>query len=230
MQVRRPRAGERGIAAVLLLFAMSAFSVMSVAALTTGIGSAPAGKTFGIFRTLPHDSLTKYVADMVVPNDWRTQGADGSYQFQLPVLVPETAGEENGASAAWHAMTDVPGLEVCCESKAGVCAERKVISSGVSIADWNPSVDDASWMSFDLTSRPDAPAGEPAIGELVIATVSASSESVPADVVPMSCQLEFDDVVVAKGTAHLRQVPREDGSGFTAEIVAGSMTLAVRTR
>jgi hypothetical protein len=91
-------------------------------------------------------------------------------------------------------------------------------------------VDDALWMSFELTSRPDEPAGEPASGDLVIATVSASSEPAPADAFPVSCQLKFDDTVVAKGTAHLRQVPRQDGSGLTAELVAGTMTLAVRTK
>jgi hypothetical protein len=220
-------AGERGVASVLLLFAMSAFSVMSVAALTTGLGSAPTGQTFGIFRRIPDEALTKFVADMVVPNDWRAQGTTGSYQFQLPVLVPETAGEENGASAAWHAMTDVPGLEVCCESQAGVCAERKVPSGGAAITDWNPTADDAMWMSFDLASRADA-SHDPAKGDLVTATVSTSTDG--ADGSPMSCQLEFDDIVVAKGTARLRQVPREDGSGLSAEVVAGSMTLAVRTK
>ena len=38
--------GERGIAALLLLFAMSAFSVLGIAAMTTGLGAAPPMASF----------------------------------------------------------------------------------------------------------------------------------------------------------------------------------------
>ena len=87
------RDNDRGIAAIILLFAMSAFSVLSIGALTTALGSAPAGRNFSIFRTIPQDAFIKFVAPMVVPNDWRTQGQAGSFQFQLPV-----PGARNGPS------------------------------------------------------------------------------------------------------------------------------------
>ena len=37
---------QRGVASVLLLFAMSAFSVLGVAALTTNVADSPSGETF----------------------------------------------------------------------------------------------------------------------------------------------------------------------------------------
>src|SRR5688572_15601639 len=124
---------DRGIAAVILLFAMSAFSVLSIGALTTGLGSAPPGRTFAIFHSIPHEALTKFVTPLVVPNDWRSQGQTGSFQFQLPVLVPETGNKDSGSSAAWHAMDEIPGVAVCCEARAGVCAQRNESSGGARI-------------------------------------------------------------------------------------------------
>src|SRR4051794_32132923 len=108
---------EHGIAALLLLFAMSAFSVLGIAALTTGLGTAPPQATFSIFQGVAEGLLTKFMAPLVVPNEWRVQGGNGSYAFQLPVLVPDGGGEPDGSTAAWHVMgeSEVPGLEVCCE-------------------------------------------------------------------------------------------------------------------
>ncbi len=166
---------ERGIAAVLLLFALSAFSVLGVAGLTTALGAAPEGQTFNIFRSIPQDSLTRFAADLAVPNAWRTAGASGSFQFHLPVLVPEMAGEERGASAAYHAVNEVPGLSICCESQAGVCGQRNAGSGGPAIADWTPGTDDALWMSFELASRRDTSATDN--GDTVTATVSQAAAS-----------------------------------------------------
>jgi len=221
---------DRGMASLFLLFAMSAFSVLSVAALSTTLGSAPDGKTFSIFRSIPQDSLTKFVAPMAVPNGWRTDGASGSFQFQLPVIVPETGTEETGATAAWHAMTEVPGMSVCCEERPGVCSQRTAIGGGAPVEDWTPGADDAQWLSFDLSSQSDtATAGADAVqGDIVIATVTSPAR--PIDAPTMSCQLEFDGAVIAKGTAALQQAPRQDGSGLPTPTVSGAMTFAVRTR
>ena len=73
-------------------------------------------------------------------------------------------------------------------------------------------------------------APDPAKGDMVIATVSTPISSAAPDASPVSCPLEFSDAVIAKGPAHLRQVPREDGSGLTAEVVAGTIDVAVRTK
>ena len=175
-------------------------------------------------RSIPLDTLTKFAAQMAVPNSWRTQGASGSFTFQLPVLVPETAGEEHGSSAAWHAINEVPGLAVCCEGQPGVCSKRNAGTAAPSAAEWSPGADDALWMSFALSSSREAAAADN--GDAVIATVSQLA-SPPADALPVACQLEFNGAVVAKGTALLQQQPREDGLGVAT---AGTMRLAVRTK
>ena len=77
---------------------------------------------------------------------------------------------------------------------------------------------------------PDPAKGDTKKGDIVIATVSRPTSSAAPDGSPVSCQLGFGDAVIAKGTAHLRQVRREDGSGLTAEVVAGSIDFAVRTK
>ena len=220
------RNDERGIASVLLLFALSAFSVLGVAGLTTALGTAPEGQTFNIFRSIPQDALTRFAADMEVPSAWRAGGAGGSFRFQLPVLVPEMAGEERGASSAWHAMTEVPGLSVCCESQAGVCRQRTVGGGEPVIADWTPGTDDVLWMSFELASRRDTSATDN--GDTVTATVSQEAAGqAPAGSSAVACQLEFKGMVIAKGAAQLAQVAKADGSGLGT---AGTMRLAVRTK
>ena len=224
------RLGERGIASVILLFAMSAFSVLSVAALSTGLGSQPAGKTFSIFRSIPQEALTKFVASIVVPNDWKAEGSSGSYQFQLPVVVPEGGGADQGSSAAWHTMAEIPGMAVCCEARAGVCAERNEASGGARIVDWTPGSDDALRLSFDLASRPDPDASAGGRGDLVTATVRSGVSGTPSDAAAVSCQLEFEGAVIAKGTAMLRQAARDDDSTLPTPRVTGSMAFAVKTK
>src|ERR1700752_388660 len=147
--VSTDRVRERGIAALLLLFAMSAFSVLAVGALTTALGSAREGQTFSLFRSVAEDVLTKYVAEMVVPNDWRTEGEAGSYQFQLPILVPENGGEDTGQPGAWPPIAEVPAPAVCCETRAGVCNGRGELSGEPRVTDWTPGTDDALWLAFE---------------------------------------------------------------------------------
>src|SRR4029078_13478274 len=98
-----PNGADRGIASLLLLFAMSAFCVLGVAALTTGFGAAPPGASVGILHGVPDGSLTKFVAPLVIRNVWRVRGSNGSFAFELPVLVPENGGQPSGSTAAWHA-------------------------------------------------------------------------------------------------------------------------------
>ena len=213
---------ERGIAALLILFAMSAFSVLAVAALTTALGAAPEGRTFSIFRSLSEDALTKYVSEMVIPNDWRVEGTAGSFQFQLPVLVPENGGEDIGAPAAWHPIAEVPSLAVCCEARPGVCSGRAEASGDRALADWTPGTNDALWMAFELSSRRDPASADN--GSIVTARVSPSAA---VDEAAVTCQLEFDGAVIAKGSAQLQQQPRADGSGSD---VSGTLRFAVKTQ
>ena len=219
------RRGERGIVAVLLLFAMSAFAVLGIAGLTTGLGAAPSGRTFSILRSVPQGALTQFIAPMVVPNDWRTQGESGSYQFQLPVIVPEMEGDGTGATSAWHALTEVPGMALCCDAGTGVCSRRLVADGGEPIEDWTPGPDDTLRLSFDLTSRPDS---DPEKGDVVTATVTPASTSVEGS--PIACQLEFDGGVIAKGAAVLRLEPRQESSALATGRVEGTLTLVIRTR
>jgi hypothetical protein len=221
----RNTSSERGVAPVLLLFAMSAFSVLSVASLTTPLGSAPAGQTFGILKAMPEEALTKYVAQLVVPRDWREAGQSGTLRFQLPVLVPDNGGTDIGSSAAWHTMTEVPGLAVCCEARPGVCARRTEGTSAPAIIDWTPRTDDTLAMSFDLASRPDD--STPAAADLVTATKRTAEAAAIADGTTVACQLEFDGQVIAKGIAHLQQTSR---SGTTTQSVAGTLHLQVKTK
>jgi hypothetical protein len=218
---------ERGIVTALLLFAMCAFAVLSIAALSTAMGSAPVGQSYGIFRSIEQDALTKFIATFVVPNNWKVADEKGVFQFQLPVIVPEGDSDDASSSAAWHTMTEVPGMAVCCEGRDGICRNRKQEGGGAPIADWTPAADDAMWLSFDMASQPD-PDTKP-LGELVTATVTQSPDAA-ADGVPVACQLEFNNKVIAKATAVLRQVPRQPDSGLSTPVVAGAITLAVRQK
>ena len=73
----RIRRGQRGAAVVLLLFAMSAFSVLATAALTTKMREAPSGSVYGILSGVRDGDRTKFVAPLVVPNSWRLEGEKG---------------------------------------------------------------------------------------------------------------------------------------------------------
>jgi hypothetical protein len=216
---------ERGIAAILLLFALSAFSVLGVAALSTTLGTAPEGKTFDLFRSISRESLTHFVSPLVIPNDWLAQGAGGSFQFQLPIVVPETGGEDGGSTSAWHEMSEVPGLAVCCESRDGTCARQRA-ADGLAIEEWTPGASDALRLSFDVSSRPDEDAAK---GDRVTATVS-TAPAVPADASTIACHLAFDGQIIAHGTASLAQSPRPEGSLLNTALVNGTMALVVRTR
>ena len=66
-------------------------------------------------------------------------------------------------------------MAVCCEGRAGLCAERYLTTGGARVEDWNPGVDDALRLSFDLTSRPDADANN---GDVVTATVRSATSTV----------------------------------------------------
>lgn len=221
---------QDGIASLLLLFAMSSFAVLGIGALSTSLGSAPAGKTFRLFTSVQEEALLKFIAPVVAPNAWKTENANGSYQFSMPVIVPETGGEEGGSTASWHAIDEIPGMAVCCESRTGVCNQRHVPGGGAPITDWTPGGSDAMWLALDLASRADATA-DANNAEIVTATVTSSTKAA-VEGEAVACQLEWDGAVIAKGTALLRAQPRADGSGsgVSAQTVSGSMRLAVKTQ
>jgi hypothetical protein len=225
---RQLRHTERGSATLLLLFAMSAFSVLATASMTTKLRESAAGSTYGILSGVRDGANTKFVAPLVIPNSWRLQGGKGSYAFELPVLVPEKDVQSSGATGAWHTMSEseVPGMSVCCESQGGVCRHRKQQSGEPEIADWTPGRDDAEWLSFDLGHQP----GASEEADLVTATLLSAARDANAEGTSVSCQLEFQGTIVAKGYAYLTQVAREHGSQLLADHVVGSMDIAVRTR
>jgi hypothetical protein len=219
--------GDAGIATILLLFAISAFAVLTIGALSTSLGSAVAGQTFRVFRSMPREAMLEFVAPLVVPNDWRSENAKGSYRFTLPVIVPETGGEDSGSTAAWHAIEEIPGVAVCCESRGGACSQRLAPSGGAPIADWIPGADDALRLSFDLATTPDASTAT-SDGDVVTATVTSGTAA--AEGTAVACQLEWDGAVIAKGTAVLRQVDRDGADAASSKAVAGSMTIQVKTK
>jgi hypothetical protein len=212
----------------LLLFAMSAFSVLGIAAVTNRVGDAPAGTSYDILSGVREGDLTKFVAPLVVPNTWRSEGGKGSYAFKLPVLVPDNASESSGSTASWHAMSDseVPGMSVCCEAQPGVCSGRGAANGEATVTDWNPGADDARWVSVDLANQPDS-SGKT---DLVTATLLAASREAASDTTAVSCQLEFRGAIIAKGFAHLRNFARQDGSELPTDVVQGTMDIAVRTK
>jgi hypothetical protein len=217
--------GERGAAALLLLFAMSAFSVLGLAAFTSGVGGAQPGQVFNIFTGQREGMTTKFVAPFVVPNAWRVEGANGSYSFDLPVMVPENGNEETAATSAWHPMTEseVPGVEVCCETTPGVCAQRK---RSEPVEDWTPTADNALQLSLRIASHADSKSNK----DQVLATVIGAAEQPAPDASAVSCQLEFHGKVIAKGMAHLRQTPRQDGSDLLTDVVEGTFDIAARAQ
>jgi hypothetical protein len=219
---------EKGVAPVLLLFAMSAFSVVGIAALTNGFNETAPGTTYDILSGVRDGDLTKFIAPLVVPNTWRPDGGKGSYAFKLPVLVPDTANGPSGSTAAWHAMTDseVPGMSVCCEGQDGVCHGRGSANGEAPVQDWKPGPDDARWFSVDLGNEPDSAQKT----DLVTATLLPAAREASADTTAVSCQLEFRGTVVAKGFAHLKNSLREDGSELPKDVVQGTMDIAVRTK
>jgi hypothetical protein len=218
---------QQGVAPLLLLFAMSSFSVLGIAALTAGMTDAPSGTTYGIVSSVRDGGLTKFLAPLVVPNAWRLQGGNGSYAFHLPVLVPDNP-ESELSTGAWHTMSDVevPGMSVCCESHAGVCSTRHDGTGAAAIPDWMPGADDAHWVSLDLGNQPDSEKKT----ELITATILAAAREIDADTTPLACQLEFQGAIIAKGFAHLRQVTRQDATELPTDVVQGMIDIAVRTR
>jgi len=216
---------ERGAAALLLLFAMSAFSVLGLAAFTSGVGAAHSGDVFNIFTGQRDGTTTKFVAPFVVPNAWRVEGANGSYSFDLPVMVPENGNEQSAATSAWHPMTDseVPGVEVCCETTPGVCAQRKRTEP---VEDWTPDASNARQLSLKIASHADAKSNT----DQVSATVLSAAEQPEPDATAVSCQLEFKGKVIAKGVAHLRQTPRQDGVDLPTDVVEGTFDIAARAQ
>jgi hypothetical protein len=221
---------DRGVASLLLLFAMSAFSVLGITALTTSLVDAPAGTSLPVMRGV-HDesSLTRFVgAPVTVPESWRVDGGSGSYTFELGVLVPLNGNEDGGASAALHSMnaSEVPGLSVCCESRSGACSQRNSGNGAVEIVDWTPGADNARWMSFGLDSQPHSDAK----ADVITATIVAAAAEMKGDATPIACQLEYQGNVIAKGIAHLRQQPRADGLTLRTDKVEGTLDIAVRTK
>ena len=217
---------QRGVASVLLLFAMSAFSVLGVAALTTNVADSPSGETFRVLSGVPQDNQTKFVAPITVPESWRLNAREGNYSFQLPVIVPENGNDETGASAAWHTMTEseVPGMAVCCASEGAAC-QRRSATDGSEIADWTPGPNDARWLSLGLATRPDSTGKS----DLITATIRSTAAADPGSTA-IVCQLEFQGSIVAKGTAFLRQVPRTQASDLPTDLIEGTLNLAVRIR
>jgi hypothetical protein len=203
---------------------MSAFSVLGLAAFTSGVGEAHSGDVFNIFTGKRDGTTTKFVAPFVVPNAWRVEGANGSYSFDLPVMVPENGNEETAATAAWHSMTEseVPGIDVCCATTPGVCAQRK--RTDATFEDWAPSADDALQLSLNVATHSDLTSNT----DQVSATVIAAGEQPASDASAVWCQLEFHGKVIAKGVAHLRQTPRQDGSDLPTDIVEGTFDIAAR--
>ena len=220
--------GDQGAAVVLLLFAISAFSVLATAALTTKMSEAPSGSVYGILSGARDGDHTKFVAPLVVPNSWRLEGQSGSYKFELPVLVPEAGSENSGATAAWHTMSDleVPGMTVCCESRAGVCQARKRQDGEPAVQDWTPTADDAAWLSFDLGHQTEA-SGK---SDLVTATLLSAAREAVAGGTPLACQMEFKGTIVAKAFARIGQVHRQEASELPTDPVEGTMDLVIRTR
>ena len=223
----RERRGERGAAVVLLLFAMSAFSVLATAALTTKMREAPSGSVYGILSGVRDGDRTKFVAPLVVPNSWRLEGANGSYVFELPVLVPEETSESSGATAAWHTMSEseVPGMTVCCESTAGVCQTRRRQDGDSALADWTPGADDAEWLSVDLGHQSES-SGKT---DLVTATLLQAARQATGGT-PLACQMEFKGTIIAKAIARVGQVHRQEASELPTDPVEGTIDIAVRTR
>lgn len=220
---------ERGAAPVLLLFALSAFSALGVAALTNDLGHGRSNETFTMLAALPQDNLTKFLTRIVVPESWRREGGTGSYTFDLPVLVPSDSTMDTNAPAAWHVVNDshVPGMTVCCETRPGTCSQRHVPEGASQVIDWTPGIGDARWSSFQLESHPDT-AGQQ---DLVSATVIATTSDGPEDgSTAVHCQFEFRNTVVAKGIAYLRQAPRQQYSDVPSDLVHGTFHVAVRTR
>jgi hypothetical protein len=208
---------------------MSVFSVLGVAALTTRFGEQPAGSSFIVMHGFQgRSAMTEFVGlPVIVPESWRVPGANGPHAFQLGVLVPDNGNDETGASGALHSMSEneVPGMAVCCESLVGACSHRKAADGVSEIAEWTPGSDDAQWLSLRLGSQPDSDGKT----DLITATVLAAAEASPS-ATPIVCQLEREGAIIAKGIAHLRQLPRQDGLNLLTDTVDGTFDIAVRTK
>ena len=78
------------------------------------------------------------------------------------------------------------------------------------------------WMAFELSSHPDPASSDN--GTLVTARVSPAAD---VDGATVTCQLEFDGAIIAKGSAALQQSARD---GSTGTRVNGTMRFAVKAR
>jgi hypothetical protein len=112
---------------------------------------------------------------------------------------------------------------VCCETTPGICAQRKRTEP---VADWTPGSNNALQLSLRIASHADAKSNT----DQVSATVLTAAEQPAPDSSAVSCQLEFHGQVIAKGMAHLRQTPRQDGSDLPTDVVEGTFDIAARAQ
>ena len=214
---------QRGVASVLLLFALSAFSVLGVATLTTNVADSPSGETFHVLMSGDlQDNQTRLVTPITVPESWRLNAREGNYTFQLPVIVPENGNDETGATAAWHTMTEseVPGMTVCCATRG----RRLPAAFGRRERDCRldtRSANESRWLSLRLATKRCRHGTLDLVTATILSTGIVDQESSP----PSSASSSSRGPSWRRARRSLSQVPRTQPSDLRTDLIEGTLNL-----
>jgi hypothetical protein len=234
---------ERGVAALVVLFALSIFSVLSLTVLRNPAVEA-------VLRTSdkPDLHVVLYVAGagtpqvigrLNLPTVWREEsGADASTEVRAPGLVgTDLNGEfEPGRT---YAVELTSNLRVCCDSGDDACG-RVPWEQPLPEAKLSPSIGPTlettlseRQLQFSLSSAeiadnvvldPDAVSEAP----FLIKAARVQDGSVANDVDPaaVSCRLDTRDKTVAQGSLQLQ--PGSDRNGHLNRISSGTVKLSYK--
>jgi hypothetical protein len=237
---RHPNPTERGVAALVLLFALSIFSVLSLTVLRNAAVEA-------MLRTSdkPDLHVVLYVAGvrtpqvigrLNLPTVWREEsGADLSTEVRAPGLVGGDLSAEFQPGGT-YAVELTSNLRVCCDGGDGACRdvpweqplpEAKLSPPIRTPLETTPSERE---LQFSLSSAeiadnvvldPDTVSEAPFL--IKAARVQDGSVANPVDAGAVSCRLDTRDKTLARGSLQLKA--GTDRTGQVNRISSGSMKL-----
>jgi hypothetical protein len=239
----RARQSERGVAAVVVLFALAVFSVLSLSVLgiapleaTLRLGSDP---NLHVVLYASAKESPRVVGRLNMPTAWRHR--DSQPEGSLEVRAPGPGGIELAADmpAGWtHSVQVAPGLRVCCDGGDDACSsvswDQEVMAASVTPT-LNRGLDATSTthrLHFALSSPGTVSASdidpESAAESAFLVKADRAGDSEPeieagSAVSTVSCRLVSASQTFASGT--LRLVPGVDERGNINRVSSGTVEL-----
>jgi hypothetical protein len=242
---------EAGVALVVVLFALSVFSALTATVLTDAavendlLSGVPGAQVALSTSEIP----SQIAGPSNVAAPWRlVTTRSGRFPLMVGMPLPDGFNRDSMFTpSGWsYAVGLASGLRVCCDGGDGKCARDAAADQQTYAASVNPVLPPPNpggaeqRLLLDLATSVPSPTSETASANIysVKATVS-SSQAPPGDVVPeqtqapsgsvVACMLENQGTIVAKGTMHLRRVPRSGVPSTQADWLSeGTLDLTYR--